>query len=499
MPTRRDFITTIGASVSIGALSSVTVLTQKKSSTVAPLDAYPSLERQLRTLADATAKPFTAGQELRLDASSGAYAASTSATSVTRGQRGQLIAPNGLLTFAIDVSEPAYVSGELLLVADADLRPGLRAYVLCDTTLVGAPMIAARDWGTTEVTAPAPRVTGLRASREIRLRDWLLPAGRHYLTVAGPHLRAAGSFQSLTLRPLSRAVRDPLYSFAFISDTHLYGKRERLDWMNRKMGDATGAEFRRTLEALSREPISFVMHGGDMTETAVRGEFEEFAGILASQSLPVYACLGNHDVYLDTSRRDALELLGEHFPGGALDYTFSKAPVRFVVMDVEIEKPDALARKQDWLRRTLEADRRTPTIFVWHYAPYNRGGLSSCGFRMFDWSELGKRALLDILQGAPNVFATLNGHDHWDEVNYLGGIAHVQNAAFVEWPNTYRVVRVYSDRIEWEVRQVANRGYVRESCVPEKALSWMIATRETDLTGEVPLRRARTTGDRFEP
>ncbi|MDX9793687.1 MAG: hypothetical protein RBU24_09295 [Kiritimatiellia bacterium] len=41
-------------------------------------------------------------------------------------------------------------------------------------------------------------------------------------------------------------------------------------------------------------------------------------------------------------------------------------------------------------------------------------------------------------------------------------IACLQNAAFAEWPNLYRVLRVYPDRIEWEVRQVHNRGFVSE-------------------------------------
>ena len=488
MATRREFLGTVGA----GALSGITVLTQSKTVPAASLiDAYPGMETALRGLADRHARPLTRGGELRLDGTNGAFAASLGRPSVGRGERGQSIASDGLLTFAIDVDEPTYVTGDLRLSPDADSRPGLRAYVLCDTTLVGAPMVTAPEWGIKEVTDAAPPVAGQRPATEIRLGEWLLTKGRHYITIAGPHARSAGAFGGLVLRALPREVRQPIYTFAYISDTHVYGKRERLDWMNRKMGDAAGDELRRTLDALAAESIAFVLHGGDMTETAIRSEFDEVSRIFRGQPLPVYACLGNHDVYLESSRGDALELLGAHFPGGTLDYAFTQPPVRFVVMDVAIEQPELLAAKQEWLRRTLAADRQTPTIFVWHYAPYNRAGVSSCGFRVPDWSPLGKRALLETLQAAPNVFATLNGHDHWDEVNRLGGITHVQNAAFVEWPNTYRLLRVFPDRIEWEVRQVANRGYVRESLVPQKRVSWMIATRETDVTGDAPLQRPR--------
>jgi len=87
----------------------------------------------------------------------------------------------------------------------------------------------------------------------------------------------------------------------------------------------------------------------------------------------------------------------------------------------------------------------------------------------------------------PNVAATLNGHMHYNAVDEDHGIVCLQNAAFVEWPNLYRVLRVYADRVEWEVRQVHNRGFVSEGILPEKALTWMISTREGDLAGTVRL------------
>jgi 3',5'-cyclic AMP phosphodiesterase CpdA len=261
--------------------------------------------------------------------------------------------------------------------------------------------------------------------------------------------------------------------------------------MNRKMGEASAPELLRTLHALAAEGVAFVIHGGDMTERATRDEFALMSEVLKAQPVPVYGCIGNHDRYLETSRGDARELLADYFPGGSLDYTFSKPPVRFVVFDVEVERDEARERTLRWLHDTLRADAQTPTVFVWHYPPFNRGGLSNCGFQLQDWSQFGRDTLLGLLRDTPNVCACLNGHDHWDEVNTLNGLPFIQNAAFVEWPNTYRVYRVYADRLEWEVRQVANRGYVRESFLPAKAMSWMVATRDGDLRGSVPLLRGR--------
>jgi hypothetical protein len=380
------------------------------------------------------------------------------------------------------------MSAELTLEPDGDLRPGLRATLLCDSTIVAAPMSAAPEWSVHEITDPAPRVAGSTPPRVVSSHAWLARGGRRYITVAGPHFRPGGRFVSLKLRALDGTVEAPLYQFAFISDTHV--RRDgREDWMNRKMGDASGPELARTLASLASEGVAFVIHGGDLTENATRDQFQLIREIFAAQSLPVYACLGNHDRYLPASRIDALELLAPHFPGGALDYVLDRPPLRFIVMDVAIEDDAMREQKVDWLRDTLATDTRTPTVFVWHYPAFNRGDVSSCGYRLQDWSELGRATVLDVLRRSPNVVASINGHDHWDEVNTLGGLMFVQNAAFVEWPNTYRVYRVYADRIEWEVRQVANRGFVRESFLPSKAMSWMIATRPADLSGTIPLTR----------
>lgn len=456
---------------------------------------YPGLWHVLREESGKQVAELSSGGVVRLEANRAAYAPDSTHTEVEKVTgKTQRIAPDGMLNFTVELSKPLYVMGTLELESEADLRPGLRASVLCDTRLIGAPMVSAPLWGADDVTVPAPFVVGSEPSKTIPLNTFLLPRGRHHLTVAGPHFRAGGIFHALTLRALEQPVETPLVTFAFISDTHIRYKG-RSEWMNIKMGGAGAKAFLETLHSLAEEKIDFVLHGGDMTEGATHEEFALFAGLLRNQPLPLYGCIGNHDAYHPTSRSDALELLSNCFPGGSLDYSFMRPPVRFLVLDENIARPEKREAKQDWLRKTLKADTQTPTILLWHYAPYNRAGESSCGFRVPDWSKAGKESVLDIVRETPNLFATLNGHDHWDEVNRLEGITHIQNAAFIEWPNSYRVIRVYADRIEWEVRQVANRGFIRESFAVPKALSWMIATRESDLTGTAKFRQPKRSFD----
>ena len=409
---------------------------------------------------------------------------------VTRPRNARaLLAPDGQLTFAIDVRERTWLGGTLDLEPDGALRPGLRATVLWDDAVISAPMATRRPWGTKEITDPAPELAASRPDVRVTLAPWRAEPGRHYLTIAGAHVDAAGHVGRLRVTPVAGVLDAPLYQFAFISDTHV--RRDgREDWMNRKMGGASAPMLLETLRALAAEGLAFVIHGGDMTERATRDEFRLMRDTLAAQPLPVYGCIGNHDRYLATSRGDALDLLGSHFPGGGVNYVVSRPPLRFVVFDVAVELAEQRETQLAWLGTTLAADRTTPTILVWHYPPYNRGGITNSGFQLQDWSALGRSALLDLLRRTPNLVACLNGHDHWDEVNVIDGLPFIQNAAFVEWPNTYRVFRVYADRLEWEVRQVSNRGFVRESCLPAKAMTWMIATAAGDLAGVIPFRRS---------
>lgn len=475
---RRDIMILMG----FGALSLVDC--RGADASAGPLIEFPRLWEKLRSEADSRVIEAKPGNSIRFEPGNGVYSPELVGSMVERPQTKSLpIASDGLLVFAVDVPRDTYATGSLELTPHSDLRPGLRAMVHCDDRLIAAPMVTAPTWGATDVTTAAPMVQGNEPPAQIPIGRFLLPHGRRYLTVGGPGFRPGGEFRALTLTIRQEPAETPLYTFAFLSDTHLR-ETGRPEWMNRKMGEAVPGAFRATLHQLASEGIKFLQHGGDMTEGATRDEFQRFASLLADQPLPVYGCIGNHDAYHPTSRPDALELLGKYFPGGTLDYTYNHKPLRFITLDENLSNPDHAEAKQEWLRKTLAADPKTPTIVVWHYAFLNRGSASQCGFRVPDWSQFSKEHLLSLLDGAPQVFATLNGHDHWDEVNSRGRVQHIQNAAFVEWPNTYRVFRVYSDRIEWETRQVANRGFVRESLIPQKALTWMISTRDQDLMGE---------------
>jgi predicted phosphodiesterase len=474
-----------------------------------PIDIWPELKPRLCAEADKNVVKLTSGSRITFDAANGALAPDIRNVSVqTLSDKTAVIPAEGFLTFAFDVDEPLYVTGTAFVVPDGDLRPGLRFYVLSDDTVIAAPMVAAPAWVGVDKpgTGPAPDCRGTKPPDTVPLVKWFLAKGRHYITVAGPHFRPGGTFERLEIIALNDKVESPQYQFALVADSHLsLGKRFK--YTNVIMAEPSIArELAATFKSLRKEGVDFTMFAGDMTNNATRDQFQQLADVLNESKMPCYGCVGNHDSYHKTSRPDQLELLPGMFPGMATDYILYKRPLRFIVLDGSFWKHkdgkyhDFYDKKQsagigmkpeqiEWLQWALTSDVTTPTVIVSHYVFKNNNDVSSAGFNLAKISSasVGSK-VMELLGTAPNVVATLNGHTHWNELALHGDIQCIQNAAFAEWPCMYRVFRVYADRVEWEVRQVGNRGLICDACQPEKALNWMISTHEGDLAGEFRFR-----------
>jgi hypothetical protein len=383
--------------------------------------------------------------------------------------------------------------------------------VLSDDTVIAAPGVKSlAPWraapGVGNRPGPTPDIQGARPPPTIPLNTWRMTKGRHHITIAGPHMRPGGAFVKLEIRAAPRPAEKPLCTFAFLSDTHLgFG---RITKAHAKINASTAAQLEATLLRLKREGAAFAILGGDMTDNGRRSQFEDLARAIKNAGLPVYGCIGNHDTFRD-SRADIAEILAPLFPEGAAntDYAFTRPPLRFIVLDGShwrnkdtpiqphripgrAEQNTYRENMHDWLRATLAEDTVTPTIVISHYHFYLPRGVSPVTGYNLGKSAL-NTALMTILDAAPNVIATMSGHHHYNTVGKWHGITTLQNPAFATWPNAYRVCRVYADRLEWEVRQIPNRGLIRESANPSMKLLWPLSTHDNDISGVIP-RAPRT-------
>jgi predicted MPP superfamily phosphohydrolase len=505
-PNRDGFLKAIGL-LAVSLALAVLPMTAGVAEALDRMENWPELKALLHSEADKRPVTLSRGASVTLDARQAVLAPDLSLLQVSPVNDSTVQIPaNGVLTFAVDVTEPMYVAGSVSIAADpADLRPGLRAYVLSDTTVVGAPMIYQKvPEGNTQIEFDLP---GEMPAKKAVLRSWRLEPGRHYLSIAGPHYRAAGIFESLELQGLRIVPETPKYTFVQLSDTHVCRQRP-----------AVTSTLIYTFRLLQKQGVAFAIISGDMTNVATHKEFEILATVVKkSDGFPIYGCVGNHDAYKSSSRPDMLKLVPEIFPGGKTNYVLNKPPLRFVVVDAaywmtaEGQAGNIASRWSDyfpgsdsprcgmgpegikWFRRTLAADTTTPSVIVSHFPFELSQGETQCGYRV-DELAAADRELEPFIKAAPNVVATLSGHMHWNHLetyeNDSGDdITSFQGPAFCVWPSGYKMFRVYSDgdrvRLECELRLVDNMGHVAKGLSSSPSLSWRISTsHERDLVSE---------------
>lgn len=236
------------------------------------------------------------------------------------------------------------------------------------------------------------------------------------------------------------------FTFVQISDTHLVR-----DPAARVHGVCPYARLEAAVEhvaSLAPAP-AFALFTGDLIHDDDPASYEHVRALADRLPIPVRYCVGNHDLRAPFRA----QLVGE--PGdGPLDYTFTHAGTRFVVLDSSVpgEVEGALDDAQlAWLERALAP--AAPTVVVLHHPPV------PFGVAWLDEHAVASgAALLDVLTRAGCVRQVLFGHVHLD-VSFTRDDLVLRGCPSTAWrfgdgvhvpqvspgEGAYRVVHVHDD------------------------------------------------------
>jgi len=232
------------------------------------------------------------------------------------------------------------------------------------------------------------------------------------------------------------------FSFAYISDSHLYDRTLNDRFINALMRAVDD------VNAMDPQP-DFVFYGGDLAQLGQPKELELGAQILKSVKAPLRMMVGEHDWYLDMGEKWR-ELFGEP------TYSFEHKGVHCVVLNSVVEKDFWTARnlspmermrtvagldngvqssftvgaeQREWLKADLaKVSPSTPTIVFSHsplyklYKPWN--------FWTDDADEV--QALLR----KQKTVTVLHGHTHQILTNRIGNI-NFHGFLSTAWPWPY--------------------------------------------------------------
>lgn len=274
---------------------------------------------------------------------------------------------------------------------------------------------------------------------------------------------------------LARAgAAPPFLEFIHLTDTHamrLAGVDDR--WVQKRK------HYQHTLGALPgffrklKQDYSpaFMLHTGDAIDAfafhgangqPVFGQVEAFAEAARKSPMPVYLCLGNHDIVDYGASLLADQTLVEQaraawmrsmpcFRDG-IYYSFAhrvgSVNWRFVMLNnsfsgqfpnrkVEANNGCPERVQLDWLARTIAPHAQDPLVIGAHH-PVRGAGLEP---------------FLEVLQGRKRLTAVLTGHTHGDDwvkdMPAKGApVYHVSSLAYAQGATHWRRVRLYEDRMD---------------------------------------------------
>jgi predicted phosphodiesterase len=249
------------------------------------------------------------------------------------------------------------------------------------------------------------------SSRIVRLLVVVLPAGLFVcacdlgdldLTRAFRHPSTERRVQESLALPVPDppAVAPDSFSFALFGDLHVNlnaGLEHRLGWLRDEVVD---------------RGIGFVVVLGDLADQGLPDEFSAVRAALDSLDVPVYATVGNHDLY----QADGWELFKDNF--GPASYAVTVAD-RLKLILLDTAGGELGATQFDWLERELADTTSGVKLVGTHYALFD--GPTPIMWRLPSGAERYK--FLSLMRDH-GVFALVSGHLHGFRHTTVYGTEH---------------------------------------------------------------------------
>ena len=271
-------------------------------------------------------------------------------------------------------------------------------------------------------------------------------------------LNSAGLGAAALVNPstfLTKEVKKPPIRVAHLTDMHVKPGKDI---------EASVAKAMHHAQILVPE-IDFIINGGDAIMDSLEVDKEKtqiqwdlFTSILKKEiSLPVYHCIGNHDIwgwFIKENKPENDRQYGKVWVVETLQmkkryYSFSKDKWHFIVLDsTQLNPAGGYIGKLDeeqlaWLHTELASVPKEKFICIVSHIPI----LSICAGLFFDKTEANgdlkiQRNLMHsdfltlkkIFINYPNIKACISGHIHLqDELNYLGIKYYCNGAVSGNW------------------------------------------------------------------
>jgi len=382
-------------------------------------------------------------EPLRLEMERGQTTGTYQVLALDDGSTVVKLGPDGVIRFDMESREPCYWQ-VALRHGDLAIRNEFpRLQCMLDTQIIG---LAEKDYPASGSYTSFGQSVGLETIGTVKIDK-----GKHTLWVKACYTPVE-AIDYLELVPLNNEVEKPILTFAVIADVHIQDRKENQRNLIRTLRDIN--------QHIRPDLLLDVgdYGGGGWSDRDAMLQYktimDEHAGV------PYYPVQGNHDIGNDP--RAWCSVFGRK----STQYSFDHKGAHFVAFGVDwpvlwagTASSDALA----WLDRDLAAHKHMRTFVFLHPNLVGfpadplvlpRGGCTSTCSNAPE--------VLEVLDQHPNVVAVFSGHIHKNCLLVRGDVLHASTSSLnANYPLTYKVVRVYPDRLELRGHQVSDEDLLR--------------------------------------
>ena len=279
------------------------------------------------------------------------------------------------------------------------------------------------------------------------------------------------------------------FSFAFITDTHLYPNAPKNFGNGAQMQEDCLEIHQELIRQLNDFKPEFVIHGGDivcggdsfgMTSEEYLAALDEAKNLNSNVEAPIYYIPGNHDLDPITGAKDGYQ---ERFGYDQFSYTsFVHEDLRFILLDAqEVDMDQAHghigSEQLQWLEDELNSalDEGQQVLIFAHQLVSPSEEFEALSSRIDNSEEV-----MRVIDGVNNVLAVFHGHLHLNRMVERNSVFHTITAGVICYPMMWRKITVDNSLVRIRSAQLNLPHLLAKSAVSRDDRGTKFLGEETD-------------------
>ena len=259
------------------------------------------------------------------------------------------------------------------------------------------------------------------------------------------------------------------FKMAFIPDIHLSFNQQD-SWI---LYNESLVLLQDTLKTLNKEPdLNLVIFGGNLIENKDHqlNDLAIFSDAVTDLNTPYYVIPGDRDVDVTgslTKQDFCSEFRRNGFAEKDKTYWMEEPQENLLLIGLDttiqnksegIIPPDELL----WLDNILNTNKNKFTIILMHHPAF-----PACNQDLKNpWNTFtlqNSNDFLDIIKKYPQVKVVLSAHHHLNWTKNINNILFIQAPSIVAYPNQFKILTVYPDRVEVKNKSISYKQLVKKA------------------------------------